>query len=70
MPSGSGSQESQRFFWKVLHHALYVFYFTLLIEGARRRGRDALRHEEDAQRPRIGQLLDLIEVQLASPAAG
>jgi len=58
------------FFWQVLHHALYVFYFALLIEGARQRGVEALEHEEATQRPRIVQLLDLIEAQLASPGAG
>ena len=58
------------FFWQVVHHALYVFYFTLLIEGARQRGAEALQNEEATQRPLIGQLLDLIEAQLASPEAG
>ena len=57
------------FFWQVLHHALYVFYFTLLIEGARQRGVEALEREETAQRPRIAWLLDLIEAQLASQGA-
>ena len=55
------------FFWQVVHHALYAFYFTLLIEGARPRGVEALQHEEATQRPRIDQLLGLIETQLASP---
>jgi aminoglycoside phosphotransferase (APT) family kinase protein len=55
------------FFWRVVHHALYAFYFMLLIEGARQRGGEALQHEEATQRPRIGELLDLIEAQLASP---
>ena len=58
------------FFWQVVHHALYVFYFTLLIEGARQRGAEALQNEEATQCPLIGQLLDLIEAQLASPEAG
>jgi aminoglycoside phosphotransferase (APT) family kinase protein len=58
------------FFWQVVHHALYAFYFMLLIEGARQRGAEALQHEETTQRPRIGQLLDLIEAQLASAGAG
>ncbi|GAF79367.1 unnamed protein product, partial [marine sediment metagenome] len=51
------------FFWRVVHHALYAFYFMLLIEGARQRGVEALQHEEATQRPRIGELLDLIEAQ-------
>jgi aminoglycoside phosphotransferase (APT) family kinase protein len=57
------------FFWQVVHHALYAFYFMLLIEGARRRGVEALQDEEATQRPRIGQLLDLIEAQLGAPGA-
>ena len=57
------------FFWQVVHHALYAFYFMLLIEGARQRGEEALEHEKTTQRPRIGQLLDLIEAQLASAGA-
>ena len=68
--AGFAIDSAALFFWQVVHHALYAFYFTLLIEGARQRGAEALQHEETTQRPRIGQLLDLIEAQLASSGVG
>lgn len=65
--AGFRAGEGDMLFWEVLHNVQFVYYFSVLIEVARRRGTDPSLRAVPSLESLISYLLGAIEGQLAQP---